>query len=122
MAWGSVMDMPRSLPRPAPRFVGGSPYPHPGSARRRRVDNRDVSIPLPGSSDEHRARARVARAVDRGEQLPSGWEAQMAADLAAQKLAQLPKQKRAVWAAGGLKLALGLVLLAAGEPVLGALF
>jgi hypothetical protein len=56
--------------------------------------SRPRAAPLPGSSDESHERARIARAVGRGEKLPTEWEARMAVEIATQQLEQMPRFRR----------------------------
>lgn len=81
-----------------------------------------VSAPLPGSSDEHRARGRISRAVDRGQQLTTEWEARIAVEVASEKLALMPRYKRTVWLVVALKLGLGVMLLMADRLLMASVF
>jgi hypothetical protein len=88
---------------------------------RRSVSPMSTGRPLPGSSDDYEMRARLRRLVVRGGVAENPDEARLAVELAHEELLKLPGRFRLMLTGGLVFLALGLVQIAWGDSMTGAL-
>lgn len=78
-----------------------------------------MTPPLPGSLDEYERKAQIGRLVTRGRVAGSPEDAQVAVDIAAERLALLPKARKQHMVLGVVNLLVGGLFVVSGHSLIG---